>query len=240
MKILIIRFSSIGDIVLTTPVIRCLKKKYPQSKLYYLTKPRHAAILESNPYIDKVIELDDDFADTISILKDERFDYIIDLHNNLRTYRIKQALKGIPFCTFDKLNRQKWIYTTFKINVMPDIHIVDRYMQAVSDLDVINDGLGLDYFIPEKDMIKEGDIPFSHSQGFVAIVTGAAHFTKKLPVSRLRDLCASLEYPVILLGAKEDYTNAVRIADVDPVKIYNACGKFSLNESADLLKKANW
>ena len=238
MKILIIRFSSIGDIVLTTPVVRCLRKKYPESKLYFLTKAKHAGIVESNPNLDKVIELDDDFADTINILKDERFDYVIDLQNNLRTYRIRQALKGIPFCSFNKLNRQKWIYTTFKINMMPDKHVVDRYMEAVQDLQVTNDGLGLDFFIPEKDKIKESDIPFSHSHGFVAIVTGAAHVTKKLPVSMLTSLCLSIEYPIILLGSKEDYTNGVRIADADKVKIYNACGKFSLNESADILRKA--
>ena len=238
MKILIIRFSSIGDIVLTTPVMRCLKKKYPESKIYFLTKPKHAGIVETNPYVDKVLELDDDFPDTLNIIKDERFDYIIDLHNNIRTFKIKQALRDIPFFSINKLNRQKWIYTTFKINMMPDIHIVDRYMETVKSLDVYNDGMGLDFFIPEVDKIKDEDVPFSHSQGFLAIVTGAAHVTKKLPVSRLRDLCAAIEYPIILLGSKEDYTNGIRIADIDPVKIYNACGKFSLNESADILQKA--
>jgi ADP-heptose:LPS heptosyltransferase len=238
MKILIIRFSSIGDIVLTTPVIRCLRKKYPESKIYFLTKPKHSGIVETNPYIDKVIELDEDLQNTINVLMDERFDYVIDLHNNLRTYRIKQALKGIPFFSFNKLNRQKWIYTNFKINRMPDVHIVDRYMETVKSLDVFNDDKGLDFFIPEADKVKESDIPFSHSQGFIAIVSGAAHVTKKLPVSRLKDLCSAIEYPIILLGSKEDYTNGAKIADIDPVKVYNACGKFSLNESADILQKA--
>jgi ADP-heptose:LPS heptosyltransferase len=238
MKILIIRFSSIGDIVLTTPVIRCLRKKYPESKIYFLTKPKHSGIVETNPYIDKVIELDEDLQNTINALIDERFDYVIDLHNNLRTYRIKQALKTIPFFSFNKLNRQKWIYTNFKINRMPDIHIVDRYMETVKSLDVFNDDKGLDFFIPDSDKVKQSDIPFSHSQGFIAIVSGAAHVTKKLPVSSLKDLCAAIQYPIILLGSKEDYTNGAKIADIDPVKVYNACGKFSLNESADILKQA--
>src|SRR5665647_24255 len=93
MKFLIIRFSSIGDIVLTTPVIRCLRKKYPAAEIYFLTKKKFAGIVESNPYLSKVLILDEDFLDTIDILKDEKFDYVIDLHNNLRTLRIKQALK---------------------------------------------------------------------------------------------------------------------------------------------------
>lgn len=238
-KFLIIRFSSIGDIVLTTPVIRCLRKQFPEAGIHFLTKKKFAGILASNPYIKRVITLDDDFDDTIDILKDEKFDAVIDLHFNLRTLRIKQALKGIPFFSFNKLNTQKWIYTNFKINLMPEKHIVDRYMETVSGLGVVNDGLGLDFFIPEKDRVKESDIPFSHSQGFLAIAIGAAHFTKKLPVDKLKELCIKIEYPIILLGGKEDFDNGADISSVDSVKIYNACGKFSLNESADIIRKSN-
>jgi len=238
MKFLIIRFSSIGDIVLTTPVIRCLRKKYPAAEIYFLTKKKFAGIVESNPYLSKVLILDEDFLDTIDILKDEKFDYVIDLHNNLRTLRIKQALKGVSFNSFNKLNTQKWIYTNFKINLMPEKHIVDRYMETVKNLGVVNDGLGLDYFIPEKDKVNEKDIPFSHSQGYISIAIGAAHFTKRLPVDKLKKICASIEYPIILLGGKEDYSNGLEISGIDPVKIYNACGKFSLNESADIISKS--
>ena len=238
MKFLIIRFSSIGDIVLTTPVIRCLRKKYPAAEIYFLTKKKFAGIVESNPYLNKVLILDEDILDTIDILKDEKFDYVIDLHNNLRTLRIKQALKGVPFYSFNKLNTQKWIYTSFKINLMPEKHIVDRYMETVENLGVVNDGLGLDYFIPEKDTVNDKDIPFSHSQGYISIAIGAAHFTKKLPVDKLKKICASIDYPIILLGGKEDYSNGLEISGIDPVKIYNACGKFSLNESSDIIAKS--
>ena len=239
MKFLIIRFSSIGDIVLTTPVIRCLRKKFPDAGIYFLTKKNFSGIVESNPYITKTLTLDEDFDDTIDILKDEKFDAVIDLHYNLRTLRIKQALKGVPFYSFNKLNTQKWIYTNFKINLMPAKHIVDRYMETVAGFGVVNDGLGLDFFIPEKDKVKDSDIPFSHSQGFLAIAIGAAHFTKKLPLDRLKELCAKIEYPIILLGGKDDYNTGVEISNVDPVKIYNACGKFSLSESADIVRKSN-
>jgi ADP-heptose:LPS heptosyltransferase len=239
MKFLIIRFSSIGDIVLTTPVIRCLRKKFPDAGIYFLTKKNFASIVESNPYITKVLTLDEDFDDTIDVLKDENFDAVINLHYNLRTLRIKQALKGVPFYSFNKLNTQKWMYTNFKINLMPAKHIVDRYMETVTAFDVVNDGLGLDFFIPEKDKVKDSDVPFSHSQGFLSIVIGAAHFTKKLPVDKLKELCTKIEYPIILLGGSNDYENGNGISNINPVKIYNACGKFSLNESADIVRKSN-
>ncbi|MEP6927001.1 MAG: glycosyltransferase family 9 protein, partial [Ginsengibacter sp.] len=225
-------------IVLTTPVIRCLRKKYPDAEIYFLTKKIFSGIVLANPYINKVLVLDDDINATIEILKNERFDYIIDLHNNLRTFRIKQALKGISFYSFNKLNRQKWIYTNFKINVMPERHIVDRYMETVKSLSVVNDDLGLDYFIPEEDKVKDADIPFSHSQGYISIAIGAAHLTKKLPVDKLKKLCAEIMYPIILLGGNEDFHNGHSIARADTVKIYNACGKFSLNESADIIRKS--
>ncbi|MEP7253822.1 MAG: glycosyltransferase family 9 protein [Ginsengibacter sp.] len=237
-KFLIIRFSSIGDIVLTTPVIRCLKKKYPQSEIHYLTKKNFALIVESNPNISKVHYLENDLGETIANLKKEQFDHIIDLHHNVRTLRIKKALKKISFHSFNKLNTQKWIYTNFKINLMPHKHIVDRYMQAVQSLGVVNDGAGLDYFIPEKDVVKDDDIPFSHSQGYIAIVIGAAHNTKKLPQKKLIELCEKIEYPLILLGGNEDYYTGLELSKIDPVRIYNACGKFKLNESADLIRRS--
>ena len=238
MKILIIRFSSIGDIVLTTPVIRCLRKKYPDGDIYFLTKKSFSGIVLANPYINTVLTLEDDITATIQILKNENFDYIIDLHHNLRTLRIRQALKGVPFFSFNKLNTQKWIYTTLKINLMPEKHIVDRYMHTVKTLGVVNDGLGLDYFIPEKDIVSDADIPFSHSQGYISVAIGAAHFTKKLPVDKLKTLCVGIKYPIILLGGSEDFENGREIARIDPVKIYNACGKFSLNESADMIRRS--
>ncbi|MEP6585033.1 MAG: glycosyltransferase family 9 protein [Ginsengibacter sp.] len=238
MKFLIIRFSSIGDIVLTTPVIRCLKKKYPDCEIHYLTKKTFAGIVESNPHVKKVHCLTNNLKETIEQIRLENFDHIIDLHHNIRTLTIKRAFKKIPFHSFNKLNTQKWIYTNFKINLMPHKHIVDRYMEALASLGVVNDGAGLEYFIPENDLVKDDDIPFSHSQGYVAIAIGAAHSTKKLPVEKLKELCNMIEYPIILMGGNEDFYSGLEISKLDPVRIYNACGKFKLNESADLLRRS--
>ena len=237
MKFLIIRFSSIGDIVLTTPVVRCLKKQLPDSEIHFLTKESFGTIVENNPYIDKVHLLTHSWETVVHELKQENYDYIIDLHHNLRTLRLKKDL-GIKSFPFNKLNIQKWIYTNLKWNMMPDVHIVDRYVKTVESFDIKNDGEGLDYFIPGKDEVKQSDIPVSHHLGYIGLVIGAAHNTKKLPVEKLKELCSKIAHPVILLGGKEDNENAKQIASVDPIKIYNACGKFNLNESADLVRKS--
>lgn len=239
MKVLIIRFSSIGDIVLTTPVVRCLKQQVSHVQVHYLTKAAFKTITESNPYIDKCHYLEDDWETLIETLRRERYDYIIDLHHNIRTLRVKRALK-VKAWSFDKLNIQKWLLTQLKINILPPVHIVDRYMNTVKELNVRNDGKGLDYFIPDQDKVPLSDIPFSHSQGYIGIVIGAALATKKLPVHKLKELCAKIEHPIILLGGKEDKGEGDLIAALDPIKIYNACGKFSLNESADLVRSAKY
>ncbi len=236
MKFLIIRFSSIGDIVLTTPVIRCLKQQVPGAEVHYVTKKSFHSILQSNPYIDKIILLDT-WELMMHNLQLEQYDYVIDLHNNLRTLRIKKALKAKSF-SFKKLNVQKWLLVNFKINLMPQTHIVDRYLDTLEFFNVINDGKGLDYFIPKKDIVSDHDLPAAQSLGYIGLVIGAALNTKKLPVEKLQELCSKIDYPIVLLGGPEDREAGDQIASTDPVKIYNSCGKFNINESADLVRMA--
>jgi ADP-heptose:LPS heptosyltransferase len=239
MKFLIIRFSSIGDIVLTTPLVRCLKKQVPGAVIHYLTKKSFAGIIENNRYVDKAHYLEDDLSETISELKAEKFDQVIDLHHNIRSLKVKRALK-LPSHAFHKLNIQKWLLTTFKINIIPDVHIVDRYLQTVESFEVINDEQGLDYFIPDHDRVKENDIPAGHLAGYIGIVIGASYNTKKLPIEKLRELCAGIDHPIILLGGKDDRAYGEEISSVDRHKVYNACGKFLLNESADLVRRSKF
>jgi len=237
-KFLIIRFSSIGDIVLTTPVVRCLRKKFPDAEIHFVTKAAFKDIVANNPYINKVHALGDNFELMMNELKKENFDYIIDLHHNLRTLRVKRFLKGVKSFSYNKLNVEKFIYTKLKINLLPKKHIVDRNIETVEKLGVINDGLGLDYFIPEKDIVQDTEIPMSHKFGFIGIVIGATMATKKMPLHKLKELCNAIDHPIILLGGKEDLPIGYAVSQLDDTKIYNACGKFNLNESADLVRKA--
>jgi len=144
----------------------------------------------------------------------------------------------IPSFSFNKLNINKWLLTALKINTMPKVHIVDRYLATLNKFNVVNDGKGLDYFIPELDEVKQTDLPLSHIFGYIGLVIGAAHNTKKLPVEKLKELCTKIHYPIVLLGGKEDRAIGEQIADVDRGHVYNSCGKFSLNESADIVRKA--
>lgn len=237
MKFLVIRFSSIGDIVLTSPVVRCLKKQLPDAEVHFLIKPQFRTVMENNPYIDKIHVLQENWEKMIEELREEKFDHIIDLHHNLRTLRVKKAL-NVPARSFNKLNIEKLIFVKLKWNVMPKVHIIDRYLDTVKPFGVHNDGMGMDYFIRPEEEVQQKDIPTSHHAGYIALVIGASFHTKKLPAYKLKELCQSIDHPIILLGAKEEFAEGEEIRSVDPIKIYNACGKFSLNESADLVRKS--
>jgi len=234
-KILVIRFSSIGDIVLTTPVIRCLKSQMENIKLHVLTKSQYSVLFESNPNVDQTHKWGKDNKEVINTLKSEEFDYVIDLHNNIRTKKIKTILKSKAY-SFPKLNVQKWLYVNFKWNRMPDVHIVDRYFKAVKELGVKNDLQGLDYFIPNKD---EVDLPVEFgSTEIVSVAIGAQFATKRLPVSKMVEILSSLKIPIVLLGGKEDYAIAEEIIQLSDSKLHNACGKFNLNQSASVVRQS--
>ena len=237
-KILIIRFSSIGDIVLTTPVIRCLQQQLEgEIELHFLTKNQYKSILTSNPRIAKVYGIEKSTNEIIEDLKLEQYDYIIDLHKNLRSKRVIRELKVLSF-TFDKLNYQKWLLTTFKINKLPKIHIVERYLNAVKPLGVENDGLGLEYYIPENDVVDLKTLPLTHQNGYVSFAIGAQHNTKRLPLEKMCKILQQLNLPVVLLGGKEDVTAAEFIQQTVGEKVFNGCGKFNLNQSASLVKQS--
>jgi heptosyltransferase-2 len=249
-KILIIRFSSIGDIVLTTPVIRNVKMQVPNAEVHYCTRENYQNILANNPYIDKIFVLQNSLYALAKQLQAEKYDYILDLHNNMRTIRLKTLLGVyIPFAekpkcaSFEKLNIEKFMYVNFSINKMPAIHIVDRYLATTKMLAIEPDNLGLDYFISPQDIIKLENLPKTHQNGYVAYTVGAQHTTKKLPFAKMIELCSKINQPIILLGDKNDAKIGEEIekyfanSSTNTI-IFNACGKFNLNQSASLVQQA--
>ena len=111
MKVLIVRFSSIGDIVLTTPVIRVLREQLPGVEIHYLTKAKYRDVLAYHPSIDRLWTIEKDVVEVGAALQAEAFDYVVDLHANFRSSRVRSLLDA-PATTFRKLSLQKWLFTT--------------------------------------------------------------------------------------------------------------------------------
>ncbi len=237
-KFLIIRFSSIGDIVLTTPVIRCLKTQVDEAQIHFLVKKQFAPVVSQNPYIDKLHIFKNDLNDTIQELKSEHFDYIIDLHRNIRSSILRSRLRLFSF-QVKKINFLKWLIVNLKINRLPDKHIVDRYLETLKAFDIINDGKGLDYFIPEQDEVDMTALPEIFQKEYIGLVIGGMHYTKQMPPDKLIQLIRSLHMPVILLGSNEDRSLGNEITKACPeANIHNACGQFNINQSASLVRQA--
>ncbi len=240
LRFLIIRFSSIGDIVLTSPVIRCLKKQVPDAEVHFLTRKIFAEVAEHNPYIDKKILFDDHLYKTIRILRKNNYDYIIDLHHNLRTFIIKTRLGKKSF-SFSKLNFEKWMMVNFKINRLPAVHLVDRYLETLKFFGVENDGAGLDYFLP-----PEVSLPFDLPDSYCVFAIGAKHETKQLPAEKIAEIIRASGKYFFLTGGKDDFLKGEKIISMiaessakELPHAFNACGKLSIHESAFLISKAN-
>lgn len=239
MKILIIRFSSIGDIVLTTPVIRCCKQQLNNAEIHFVCKASFKSTLEHNPYITKLITFEKDINEVIPALKKENYDVLVDLHNNLRSRRLKLAL-GKKSVAFNKLNVKKFLAVTFKNkNLLPDVHIVQRYLEAVQTLGVKDDGKGLDYFISKNEKVNVSALPQPLQNGYVALVAGGSYYTKKIPVNKLIEICKASKLPVALLGGKDDSEVAKQVT-AKCSNAYNLCGTYSLNQSASIIQQANY
>lgn len=237
--------------MLTSPVIRCVKQQLG-AEVHFLTKSAFSSVLAANPYIDRIFVIHKKVSEILPQLKAENYDCIVDLHGNLRSLQVKLALWQVPHYNFDKLNLEKWLLVHFKLNQLPKVHIVDRYLDAARPLGVKPDGLGLDYFIGAEDeldtdrlLLSEGrridPLPVGQQPKipYIAFVIGAAHATKRLPAERIVEWCRKLGHFIVLLGGPENAATGALIARQAGEHVINACGQLRLNQSASVVRQAN-
>tara|TARA_B100001115_G_C15844866_1_gene425086 strand:- start:2160 stop:3125 length:966 start_codon:yes stop_codon:yes gene_type:complete len=228
LKILFIRFSSIGDIILTTPIVRCVKLQVA-AQVHFLTKKKYNILIENNKYIDKIYLLDN--SKTIySQLEKEGYDYILDLHNNLRSNYIKFKL-SIKSYSVSKNILEKYLLINFGINQLNN-HVVNRYFKTVNFLNVKNDKLGVDYFLKD-----EKNLNYDYKQAYLAWCIGGTYEQKKLSINQIKDVIDKVDLPIVLLAGDDEKAYANDIIRISKNKnITNFCGKLSINESAYLIK----
>jgi ADP-heptose:LPS heptosyltransferase len=232
-KILLIRFSSIGDIVLTSPVIRALATQLPGAEIHYLTKPQYAEILRHDPHIHQLHLLDKPLLQKAWEIRQIGFDHVIDLHNNLRS-AVVRAVVDAGSSVFKKASLEKTLFVKLKTDALPRVHVVDRYMDTVSHLGVLNDGAGLHFYLaPDaEESLQTLGLP----RRYIAFAIGAQHATKRLPTDKITEICQRLETVVVLLGGKEDAERGALIASAAGSHVINLCGKLSLQQSAAVVK----
>ncbi len=232
-KILVIRFSSIGDILLTTPVLRCLHRQLG-AEVHFLTKPAFAELVRHNPHVQKVHATGKLDARILSTLHSEGYDAVVDLHKNLRSYRVTLALRKRSY-RLKKLNFRKWLLVNFKWDLLPRISIVQRYLAAAAPLGVVDDGLGLDFYLPKEMPV----LPTSLPEHYAVFAIGAAHQTKRLPFGKMREVVKMIAGEVLLIGGPSEKEEGEALASALPEgRVKNLCGQLSLTQSAMVIQGA--
>jgi lipopolysaccharide heptosyltransferase II len=219
MKYLIIRLSSLGDVVLATPTARAIKKKHPEATVHFLTEKHYAPLLEGNPNIDEVIPYDKRGTDggvggilrLVTQLREERYDIVVDLQHKVRSI-ILSSLSG----AYGRLVMRKRTLgqglaeITGMSGPAQSLHTVDMYMNVLSKVDIPPDGRRPELYLDTQAGHKVRDGFEKARKDFGKVVgfnVGAGNATKKLPISTIREAAVSLQqhgYGIALVGARMD------------------------------------
>lgn len=233
-KLLVIRLSAMGDIVFTTALLRALKQQ-AGCQITYLLKKQYAQLLENNPYVDHLELFDGDLDDTIDRLRSMGFDGVIDLHNNIRSRKICSKL-GKKVYRINKHSFDKYLKIYLNIDRLPKTHVAERCFETVKELNIKNDGQGMDFFFPSDFEFK---IPPQISSKYITLVLGATHKTKRIPFSTLDALLNQVDCPVVLIGGKDVVETAEKLAKAKrQITVINQVGKLDLIESAAVIKQS--
>lgn len=231
-KILIIRLSSLGDILLTTPVIRAISKKHPNSQIDYVVKRQYSSSLQYNPHISTMYLYEKKKAKSI---KDQiskvKYDLVIDLQNNLRSCALTFGL-GTEIKRFKKPTFKKLLLVWTKINLLKEIKPIPMRYAETATLQL--DDNGLDLFIPENINPK-----LITGKKYIGICPGAKHFTKRWPEKYFIELgnrFSSQNFAVVIFGGKEDQELCKAISSKIKDSI-NLCNNDDLLQTARDMKQ---
>lgn len=249
LKILIIRLSSIGDIVLTTEFTRFLRKKFPAARIDFMLSQQFSDIYEHNPYVDNIIKYNKELSafDYNKIRK--RFlneydiqDYhlIFDLQNNLRSIMFSRGLAPkIYRIAKNRFKKLSMVY--FKKFPDTNLSIPEIYKNTLKDFDIETDNYGLEIFLKGEsrsvDIIKK----YERESKLIAIAPGAFHFTKRWSVDKFIELVKNINncgFSIVLIGGKTDEIICSKIEMESGVVLKNKAGNTSIMETVDILSKA--
>ncbi len=239
MNILIIRFSSIGDIVLTSAFIRQVRKTYPDAKIDFVIKKSFIPLIRYNPHINTIYGYDNSTKlNGLKLLRDKLksngYDFVFDLQNNFRSNYILRAFRHVKKGQMDKLKIKRALLIYFKINRYDKIlPVALRYLKTAEVANVKDDQQGLELFLGNT-------APSLVNENYIAIAPGAAHATKRWPLQKFKMLIEMIlenfNDKIILLGGKDD-SGAFTSLEIS-TKVINFTGRLELLDSAAIIKNA--
>lgn len=254
-KILVIRFSSLGDVILTTPALKSIRQNFPQSEIHFLTKEEYKEILLSNPNVNKIITISNDAGfDELKRLKIHLKDYdlIVDLHNNLRSFYLR-LFSSAKKAVFKKYSLRKFLLVKFKINLMKELpSIAERYLKVLYKL-----GIRVEYIQP----LQRGILPeifttpetfqsldsklsqlLSPDSRLILIFPSAKHFTKTYSPEYFAELINKFDaekFSFVLVGKGNDKKNINIIKAKTGENVYDLCDQLNALELFELMKRCS-
>lgn len=219
--------------------MRCLKNQFDgEAEIHFVTKNKFKYLVEHNPNISKVYSIIEKVSEITQEIKNENYDFVIDLHNNLRSGQVKRRTDGVSL-SFQKLNLEKWLLVNLKVNKLPNEHIVNRYLKPLEYFDVKYDGKGLEYFLPpDFSFEKVYDLGLSKTEKYIVFAIGGSFATKRLPTHKIIEICQLISLKIVLIGGPEDEETAKEIKAKTGKNCISLCGKISVHQSAWIIKNA--
>jgi heptosyltransferase-2 len=250
-KILILRFSSLGDIVMATPLIRSLRNTFPFAQIDMVVRADFIDLIQNNPHLDRKIALPRDsglkgLLELRDRINDANYDLIYDAHRSLRTRTLMPWLKTEHRAYYKKHYLRRSAALTFKLPILSTKRMLERYIDPVREMGVEYDGKGPEIFVDGKARESAlGKVPLPDGPGLVIGMIPSAQWPgKRWPLDRFRDVMEKLvkttPHRLVVLGGREDTFCDELVRDLPPERVINAQGKLSIGESAALLSKCDF
>jgi heptosyltransferase-2 len=243
----VVRFSSLGDVLLTTPLIRALRARYPTATLSALTKQSWAPLLSANPHLDEVISVapGQSLVPLARALRGARYSALLDLHGSVRTRVLRLLVPG-AWSGFDARRApRRTLIREHRDTYVDRVPVPERYFEAAAELDVRPDGGPAELFTsPAAEARAEAwltRVGFEDDAPLIALIPGAAHATKRWPIRHWRRLASTLARAgckVALIGSSGDRILGAEIATSAGRRAASAAGDLDLQASGALLRRA--
>jgi len=252
-KILIIRLSSLGDIILASPLVRVLRNAYPAARIDFLVKSEYADLLKFNKHVSSVIELKSaerkELAELKRRIRGERYDAILDIHNSLRSRYLRWFSLSGCVRVINKRALARFFLVKTKRNFYRDkIPVAERYMETVKDLGITDDGMGLEVFVPGEAMSSVQALMIRYRldrfDAVIGLAPAARHFTKRWPQEKFVELgekCAkTFPTKIFIFGSRDDSDYCRDIAQMMNARLGSTvaeslAGKLTVLETAAAL-----
>jgi lipopolysaccharide heptosyltransferase II len=250
-RILVIRLSSLGDILLTTPVLRVLREHCPAARIDFLTKAAYQDVLCANPCVDRLwlLEPQQRLREMLRCLRQTRYDVVVDLHRTLRSRFLYHGLLARRKLTYVKHTVRRALLVHLGWNTLRAMTPVpERYVAALRHLGVTGPLPPLEMHLTAESReamraYLQQAFPEGRVRPLLAVAPGARWPTKRWPVERFaavaQELAQAQQAAVVVLGSIEDQRLAQLLCQRLSVPVLNSTGKLSLMHTAALLQQCH-